>query len=103
MPSRSTHERVNWFTHVDGRETERRRGGRRSRGGLGRAMRYHATRPLVRRMQAIDLALRAGRWPTDKSLAKELKVDPRTIRRDIEFMRDEQNAPIEYDRGRGGS
>jgi hypothetical protein len=44
---------------------------------------------LARRMQAIDWALRAGRWPTSKSLARELKVDPRTIRRDIEFMRDE--------------
>ena len=44
-------------------------------------MRFHATRPLVRRMQAIDQALRAGRWPTDKSLAKELKVDPRSWRR----------------------
>ena len=33
------------------------------------AMRHHATRPLVRRMQAIDLALRAGRWSTGKSLA----------------------------------
>ena len=52
-------------------------------------------------MQAIDLALRAGRWPTDKSLANELKVDPRTIRRDLEFMRDEQHAPSEYDRSRG--
>ena len=53
-------------------------------------MRYHATRPLMRRMQAIDRALRAGRWPTDKSLAKELNVDPRTIRRNLEFMRGEQ-------------
>ena len=65
-------------------------------------MRYQATRPLMRRMQAIDRALRARRWPTDKSLAKELEVDPRTIRRDLEFMRDEQHAPIKYDRTRRG-
>jgi predicted DNA-binding transcriptional regulator YafY len=65
-------------------------------------MRYHATRPLMRRMQEIDRALRAGRWPTAKSLAKELNVDPRTIRRDLEFMRDERNAPVEYNRVRRG-
>jgi predicted DNA-binding transcriptional regulator YafY len=53
-------------------------------------------------MQAIDQALRAQRWPTDKTLAADLEVDPRTIRRDIEFMRDERNAPIEYDRVRRG-
>jgi predicted DNA-binding transcriptional regulator YafY len=56
----------------------------------------------MRRMQAIDQALRAQRWPTARSLTEELNVDPRTIRRDIEFMRDERNAPIEYDRVRGG-
>jgi predicted DNA-binding transcriptional regulator YafY len=53
-------------------------------------------------MQAIDQALRAQKWPTDKTLAADLEVDPRTIRRDIEFLRDERNAPIEYDRARGG-
>ena len=50
-------------------------------------MRYHATRPPLGRMKAIDQALRAGRWPTDKSLAAELEADPRTIRRDLEYMR----------------
>jgi predicted DNA-binding transcriptional regulator YafY len=64
------------------------------------AMRYHGTRPLIRRMQAIDQVLRAQRWPTDKTLATDLEVDPRTIRRDLEFMRDEHHAPIEFDRAR---
>jgi predicted DNA-binding transcriptional regulator YafY len=53
-------------------------------------------------MQAIDHALRAERWPTDKTLAADLEVDPRTIRRDLEFMRDEHHAPIEFDRVRRG-
>jgi hypothetical protein len=52
-------------------------------------MRHAGTRPLVRRMQAIDQALRARKWPTDKTLARDLEVDPRTIRRDLGFMRDE--------------
>ena len=52
-------------------------------------MRHAGTRPLVRRMQAIDQALRARKWPTDKTLAKDVEVDPRKIRCDLEFMRDE--------------
>ena len=65
-------------------------------------MRYHATRPPLRRMKAIDQALRAGRWPTDKSLAAELEADPRTIRRDLEFLRDQLHAPIAFSRARRG-
>ena len=56
----------------------------------------------MRRMQAIDQALRARKWPTDKTLAKDLEVDPRTIRRDLEFMRDEHHAPIAFDRSQRG-
>jgi hypothetical protein len=65
-------------------------------------MRYHATRPPLRRMKVIDQALRAGRWPTDKSLAAELEADPRTIRRDLEFMRNQLQAPIKFSRARRG-
>jgi hypothetical protein len=50
-------------------------------------MRYHATRPPLRRMKAIDQAPRAGRWPADKSPAAELEADPRIIRRDLECIR----------------
>jgi predicted DNA-binding transcriptional regulator YafY len=65
-------------------------------------MRYHATRPPLRRMKAIDQALRAGRWPTEKSLAAELEADPRTIRRDLEYMRYQLNAPIAFSRAQRG-
>jgi predicted DNA-binding transcriptional regulator YafY len=58
---------------------------------------YQATRPPMRRMTAIDYALRANKWPTDKIPAKDLEVDPRTIRRDIEFMRSQYHAPIGFD------
>ena len=64
-------------------------------------MRHAGTPPLVRRMQAIDQVLRARKWPTDKTLAKDLEVDPRTIRRDLEFMQDEHHAPIAFDRAEG--
>jgi predicted DNA-binding transcriptional regulator YafY len=65
-------------------------------------MRYHATRPPLRRMKAIDQALRTGLWPTDKSLAAELEADPRTIRRDLAYMRDRLNAPIAFSKARRG-
>jgi predicted DNA-binding transcriptional regulator YafY len=65
-------------------------------------MRYHATRPPLWRMKAIEQALRAGRWPTDKSLAAELEADLRTIRRDLEYMRSQLKAPIAFSRAQRG-
>ena len=56
-------------------------------------MRYHATRPPLKRIMAIDRELHQ-KWPTDKTLAMSLEVDPRTIRRDLEYMHDQLNAPI---------
>jgi predicted DNA-binding transcriptional regulator YafY len=53
-------------------------------------------------MMAIDQALRAGRWPTMKTFTDEFEVDPRTIRRDLDYMRDELRAPIKYSRARRG-
>ncbi len=51
---------------------------------------------------AIDLAIRADRWPDDKVLARDLEVDRRTIRRDLEYMRNTLHAPIAFDRVRRG-
>ena len=42
------------------------------------------------------------KWPTDKTLVMNLEVDPRTIRRDLEYMRDQLNAPIAYDNAHRG-
>jgi predicted DNA-binding transcriptional regulator YafY len=63
-------------------------------------MRYHATRPPTLRKTAIDQALRANNWPNDKTFAANLEVDPRTIRRDLESMRDQLQAPIGFDRAK---
>ncbi len=65
-------------------------------------MRYHAARAPQQRIMAIDLALRADQLPDDKALARKLEVDPRTIRRDLEYMRDTLHAPIAFDRFRRG-
>ena len=51
---------------------------------------------------AIDQALRGQKWPTERSLAGELEVNSRTVRRDLKYMRDQLRAPIKFNRGRRG-
>lgn len=50
----------------------------------------------------IDRRVRAGEFPSVPGLSADWEVDERTIKRDIEFMRDRLQAPIEYDRKRRG-
>ena len=45
--------------------------------------------------------LRAGRSLKATDLAREFQVGVRTAYRDLDFLRDEFRAPIEYDRTRG--
>jgi predicted DNA-binding transcriptional regulator YafY len=65
-------------------------------------MLYHHARPPLARIMTIDKALRAGAWPNTRTLANEIGVDRRTIRRDIDFLRYQLNAPIEFDSVRNG-
>ena len=55
-----------------------------------------------RRIPYIDDQISSGRYPNATSLAKKLECNPRTILRDIEYMRDTLYAPIEYDAARHG-
>ena len=57
--------------------------------------------PLARIAQ-IDRAIRAGGWPNAATLARELEVSPRTVQRDIVFLRDRLRAPVEFDCHRNG-
>ncbi len=41
--------------------------------------------------------MKAGAFPNCRKIADELEVSSKTIQRDIEFMRDRLNLPIEYD------
>lgn len=41
--------------------------------------------------------LRAGGFPNCSTLAKSIEVTPKTIQRDISFMRDQLDLPLEYD------
>jgi predicted DNA-binding transcriptional regulator YafY len=61
-----------------------------------------ATRPPLARILVIDQALRAGSWPNARTLGDRLEVNPRTIRRDIEYLRDQLHAPIEFDSIKNG-
>src|SRR5450631_1431535 len=55
------------------------------------------SRPPLERMLRIHQALQAGGFPNATKLARQVEVSTKTIHRDIEFMRDRLNLPIEYD------
>ena len=53
-------------------------------------------------MLRIHQALQAGGFPNASSLAREIEVSTKTIHRDLEFMRDRLNLPLEFDASRKG-
>ena len=60
------------------------------------------SRPPLERMLRIHQALQAGGFPNAARLAREIEVATKTIHRDIEFMRDRLNLPIEFNPARNG-
>lgn len=62
---------------------------------LTKAMQF--SRPPLARMMRVHQQLVAGGFPNCRKLADELEVSPKTIQRDIVFMRDRLGLPIEYD------
>jgi proteasome accessory factor B len=54
------------------------------------------------RMLRIHTLLEKGRFPNCQRLAEELEVSPKTIQRDIDFMRYQLELPIDYDSVRHG-
>ena len=59
-------------------------------------------RPLWRRLQAIHHEIKEGRHPNTSSLARQLSVSSKTVQRDIDYLRDELQAPIEFRREENG-
>jgi proteasome accessory factor B len=53
-------------------------------------------------MMKIHEALKSGRFPNQTSLGVDLEVSSKTIQRDLEFMRDRMNLPLEFDRLHNG-
>ena len=60
------------------------------------------SRPPLERMLRIHQAFQAGTYPNATQLARDLEVATKTVHRDIEFMRDRLELPIEYDGARFG-
>jgi predicted DNA-binding transcriptional regulator YafY len=60
------------------------------------------SRPPLERMLRIHQALQSGKFPNASTLAQEIEVAAKTIHRDIEFMRDRMNLPIQFNVGRNG-
>lgn len=56
-----------------------------------------AARPPVARMLRIHEHLQTGHRTNCRTLAEALEVSPRTIQRDIDFMRDQLGLPVDYD------
>jgi predicted DNA-binding transcriptional regulator YafY len=61
-----------------------------------------SSRPPLERMLRIHRALQGGTFPNANTLAREVEVSSKTIHRDIEFMRDRLNLPVEFDPHRNG-
>jgi predicted DNA-binding transcriptional regulator YafY len=59
-------------------------------------------RPLWRRLQTIHHEIKEGRSPNTSSLARQLSVSSKTVQRDIDYLRDELEAPIEFRREENG-
>ena len=60
------------------------------------------SRPPLERMLRIHQSLQLGKYPNAASLAREIEVNAKTIHRDLEFMRDRMNLPIQFDGSRNG-
>ena len=60
------------------------------------------SRPPLERMLRIHQLLQSEKFPNASTLALEIEVATKTIHRDIEFMRDRLNLPIEFNPARNG-
>jgi predicted DNA-binding transcriptional regulator YafY len=60
------------------------------------------SRPPLERMLRIHQTLQSQKFPNAVTLAREAEVSTKTIHRDIEFMRDRLNLPIEFNSGKNG-
>ena len=60
------------------------------------------SRPPLERMLRIHQLIQSGAHPNASTLARDLEVSTKTVHRDIEFIRDRLQLPIEYDGARFG-
>src|SRR4051794_31775347 len=60
------------------------------------------SRPPLERMMRIHQEIASGSYPNATTLAREMEVSIKSIQRDLEFMRDRLDLPLEYDGSRFG-
>jgi proteasome accessory factor B len=70
--------------------------------GMTSAGRQPLSRPPLERMLRIHRAIQSGKYPNASTLARDLEVSTKSIHRDLEFMRDRLELPLEYDGRRYG-
>lgn len=63
---------------------------------------WPSSRPPLERMLRIHQAIQSGKYPNASTLAREMEVSTKSIHRDLEFMRDRLDLPLEYDGRRYG-
>lgn len=56
----------------------------------------------MERMMKIHQTLQARKYPNATTLARDMEVSTKSIQRDLDFMRDRMNLPVEYDSSRRG-
>ncbi|MBG89350.1 MAG: DNA-binding protein [Verrucomicrobiales bacterium] len=60
------------------------------------------SRPPLERMLQIHREILGGKFPNASTLARKMEVSTKTIHRDLDFMRDRMELPIDYDSARFG-
>ena len=74
----------------------RAKGIERGKGKRNRPAVLHS-RPPLERMMEIHESVNRGNYPNATTLARKMEVSTKTIHRDIQFMRDRWDLPIEFD------
>lgn len=54
------------------------------------------SRPPLERMLRIHKAIQTQKYPNASTLARDLEVSTKTVQRDLDFMRDRMDLPLEY-------
>lgn len=54
------------------------------------------------RLVQIDALIQSGGYPSVADFCRRFEVAERTVRSDLAYLRERMNAPLAYDRGRGG-
>ena len=60
------------------------------------------SRPPIERMLRIHERLKSGSFPNCRQMAADLEVSTKTIQRDVDFMRDRLDLPIDFDWQKNG-